>query len=61
MSGSYVYRNPAQRSTYLNNDVLNALIMRDIESKYKIRNPVLLNSLIDYLMDNMTISGILLP
>ncbi|MGI6118582.1 MAG: ATP-binding protein [Bilifractor sp.] len=53
MSGSYVYRNPAQRSAYLNNDVLNALIVRDIESKYKIRNPVLLNSLIDYLMDNI--------
>lgn len=53
MSGSYVYRNPAQRSVYLNNDVLYALIVRDIESKQKIRNTTLLSNLIDYLMDNI--------
>ena len=53
MSGSYVYRNPAQRSAYLNHDVLNALIVRDIECRRKIRNSILLNSLIDYLMDNI--------
>jgi predicted AAA+ superfamily ATPase len=53
MSGSYVYSNPDQRADYLNNEVLQALIVRDIIQKEKIRNPELLERLIDYLMDNI--------
>lgn len=53
MSGSYVYNNPDRRADYLNNEVLKALIVRDIINKEKIRNAALLESLIDYLMDNI--------
>lgn len=53
MAGSYVYRNERQRTDYLNNQVLNALIVRDIINKRKIRNVPLMNRLIDYLMDNI--------
>lgn len=53
MAGSYLYKNERQRTNYLNNDVLNALIVRDIVNKRKIRNVPLLNRLIDYLMDNI--------
>ena len=53
MAGSYVYKNDRQRTDYLNNQVLNALIVRDIINKRKIRNVPLMNRLIDYLMDNI--------
>ena len=44
MAGSYLYKNEEQK---------NALIVRDIEKKYKIRNKPLLYKLIDFLMDNI--------
>ena len=53
MAGSYLYKNEVQKYRYLNNEVLNALIVRDIEKKYKIRNKPLLYKLIDFLMDNI--------
>lgn len=53
MAGSYLYRNETQKYRYLNTEVLNALVVRDIVKKYKIRNVPLLNELIDYLMDNI--------
>ena len=53
MAGSYLYPGEAQRYRYINSEVLNALIVRDIVKKNKIRNEPLLHQLIDFLMDNI--------
>lgn len=53
MAGSYLYKDAKQKYRYINNEVLNALIVRDIVNKYKIRNEPLLHILIDFLMDNI--------
>lgn len=53
MAGSYLYANVEQKHRYINTEVLNALIVRDIVNKYKIRNEPLLHTLIDYMMDNI--------
>lgn len=53
LSGSYLYKSEAQQFRYINNEVLNALIVRDILKKNHFRNEALLHELIDYLMDNI--------
>lgn len=53
MAGSYLYKNEAQKYRYINSEVLNALIVRDIMAKYRFRNEPLLHELIDFLMDNI--------
>lgn len=53
MAGSYLYKDAKQKYRYINSEVLNALIVRDIVNKYKIRNEPLLHILIDFLMDNI--------
>lgn len=53
MAGSYLYRTEEQKRRYVNSEVLNALVVRDIVSKYKLKNEQLLHVLIDYLMDNV--------
>ena len=53
MAGSNLYRTEDQKRRYINSEVLNALVVRDIVSKYKLRNEQLLHALIDYLMDNV--------
>lgn len=53
MAGSYLYKSESQRYRYINSEVLNALIVRDIVKKNKIRNEPLLHQLIDFLMDNI--------
>ena len=53
MSGSYLYKTNEERYEYLK-DVYNALIVRDIRQKYKIRNTKLLDELNDFLMDNIS-------
>lgn len=53
MAGSFLYPNVEQKYRYINNEVLNALIVRDIVSKYRIRNEPLLHELIDFMMDNI--------
>lgn len=53
MAGSYLYRTEKQRRQYLNHEVMNSLIVRDIVAKYKIRNLALMETLEDYLMDNI--------
>ena len=53
MAGSYLYKNATQKYRYINAEVLNALIVRDIVEKYKIRNEPLMQQLIDFLMDNI--------
>ena len=53
MAGSYLYQSESQRYRYINSEVLNALIVRDIIKKNRIRNEPLLHQLIDFLMDNI--------
>lgn len=53
MSGSYLYKTNEEKYKYLK-DVYNALIVRDIRQKYKIRNTKLLDELNDFLMDNIS-------
>ena len=53
MAGSYLYPSSEQKYRYINTEVLNALIVRDIVNKYRIRNVPLLHMLIDFLMDNI--------
>lgn len=53
MAGSYLYKTSEQKYKYINEEIFNALIVRDLISKHKIRNTVLLEKLIDFLMDNI--------
>ena len=53
MSGSYLYKTNEERFEYLK-DIYNALNVRDIRQKYKIRNVKLLDDLNDFLMDNIS-------
>ena len=53
MSGAYLYEENKQKYNYLN-DVYNALIVRDIQQKYNIQNIELMNSLTEFLMDNIS-------
>lgn len=53
MSGSYVYEDEEQRYDYIKN-VLETLIVRDIRKKYKIKNNVLMDRIVDFLMDNIS-------
>ena len=53
MAGSYLYKDINQKYRYINTEVLNALVVRDIIRKYNIRNEPLLHVLIDFLMDNI--------
>jgi uncharacterized protein len=54
MAGSYVYKSEPDRFRYIADDVLNALVVRDILNKYKIRNKAVLDTLIDFLMDTIS-------
>lgn len=53
MSGSYIYNDNKQKYNYIN-DVYNALIVRDIQQKYNIQNMGLMDSLTEFLMDNIS-------
>ena len=53
MAGSYVYRDREAKYDYIA-EVFNTLIARDIRKKYKIRNPLLMDRLVDFLMDNIS-------
>ena len=53
MAGSYLYKDTDKKYRYINTEVLNALVIRDIVKKYKIRNEPLLHMLIDFMMDNI--------
>ena len=61
MAGSYLYQDPEAKYDYIA-DVFDTLIVRDIRQKYKIRNPILMNRIVDFLMDNIgnisSVSGI---
>lgn len=53
LSGSYEYDDIKKRYNYIN-DVYNALIIRDIKQKYNIQNIGLMNSLTEFMMDNIS-------
>ena len=53
MAGSYLYKDTDKKYRYINTEVLNALVIRYIVNKYKIRNEPLLHMLIDFMMDNI--------
>lgn len=53
LAGSYVYKDRDDQLTYIK-DVYNTVIKRDLVDKYSIREVSLLDSLTDYLMDNIS-------
>jgi len=53
MPGSYIYKEPREKYNYIN-DVYNALIIRDIQQKYNIQNENLMESLTEFMMDNIS-------
>lgn len=53
MAGSYLYRDSESKYSYIA-DVFDTLIVRDIRQKYKIRNPQLMDRIVDFLMDNIS-------
>ena len=53
MSGSYLYKDQESKFDYIA-EVFNTLIVRDIRRKYKIRNPALMDRIVDFLMDNIS-------
>lgn len=53
MSGSYLYHDLELKYDYIK-EVFNTLILRDIRQQYKIRNTMLMDRLVDYLMDNLS-------
>ena len=53
MAGSYLYRDQESQYDYIR-DVFDTLIIRDIRQKYKIRNPGLMDRIVDYLLDNIS-------
>lgn len=53
LSGSYLYKNQEDKYTYINN-VYKTLIVRDIVERNKIKNLTLMDSISDFLMDNIS-------
>ncbi len=53
MAGSYLYKDQESRFDYIA-DVFDTLIVRDIKTKYKIRNMALMSRIVDFLMDNIS-------
>lgn len=53
MSGSYLYKDQEAKYDYIA-EVFDTLIVRDIRKKYKIRNPQLMDRIVDFLMDNIS-------
>ncbi len=53
LAGSYLYRDIESKYDYIK-EVFDTLIVRDIRQKYKIRNSVLMDRLVDFLMDNIS-------
>lgn len=52
LAGSYLYRDREAKYDYIA-DVFNTLIVRDIRKKYAIKNPQMMDRIIDFLMDNV--------
>ena len=54
MSGSYLYESMDDKYNYLN-EIFETLIVPDIQQKYKIKNTSLLDTLNDFLVDNISL------
>lgn len=53
MAGSYLYHEQEAKYNYIA-EVFDTLIVRDIRQKYKLRNPLLMERIAEYLMDNVS-------
>lgn len=53
MSGSYLYKDQEDKYDYIEN-VFDTLILRDIRQKYRIKYPVLMDRITQFLMDNVS-------
>ncbi len=53
MAGSYLYTENEAKYDYIA-EVFNTLIVRDIRTKYRIRNNQLMDKLVEFLMDNIS-------
>ncbi len=53
-SGCYVYNDIEDKYNYIQKDIYNTIVTRDIVQKYKIRNKNLLENLSYYLIDNIS-------
>ena len=53
MAGSYIYNDVNKKYNYIN-EVYNALIVRDIQQKYNIQNISLMDSLTEFMVDNVS-------
>ncbi len=53
LAGSYVYSEKEDKSSYIK-DVYTTIIKRDLVDKYGIKEEALLDSLTDYMMDNIS-------
>ena len=53
MAGSYPYKDLENKYNYIE-DVFKTLIVRDIKQKYKISNQSVMDSLVDFLIDNVS-------
>ena len=53
MAGSYLYHDIESKYDYIK-EVFNTLIVRDIRQKYRIKNTILMDKLVYFLMDNVS-------
>jgi len=53
-SGSYVYKNIKDKYSYIDKEVSDTIIKKDICVKYKIRNKEMVNNLYSYMLDNVS-------
>ena len=53
MSGSYLYNEKEDKYKYIEN-VFDTLILRDIRQNYNIKNPILMDRISQFLMDNVS-------
>lgn len=53
LAGAYVYKDKVNQTAYVK-DVYNTVIKRDLVDKYSIKEEAILDSLTDYLMDNIS-------
>ena len=52
-AGSYIYDDLSEKNRYIS-EIYNIMILRDIEQKYNIENPLVLKEIGDFLMDNIS-------
>ena len=53
-AGSYLYKNIEEKYDYINKDVYQTIIIRDLMKRYNIRNKDILENLCDYMLDNIS-------